>query len=221
MPETFIQRHTEVGHADLVPEIALCLAREPQRIFQVAERRELQGERFPPFWAFAWPGGQALARHILDTPSSFAGRRILDIGAGSGIASIAAARAGARAVFAADIDPFAEAAIKANAALNGVEIATTTRDILGEAIDADIVLIADLVYEPALATRVAAFLEAAARAGTPVLLADRTTARRPPLEFALIAEFDAPLTPELLDDAGEKARLWRLAPRLRTKSPRK
>ena len=194
----------------LVPELKLHLALDSQRIFQRAGELDRAGEKFQPFWAFAWPGGQALARYILDAPDIVRGQRVVDIGAGSGMAAIAAMRAGARSALAADVDPLAERAIHRNASANGVEVATTTRDILGDPVDADLVLIADLVYEPELATRVAAFLEAAARAGTDVLLADRTTSRRPPLSFSLLREYDAPLTPDMHDLNLEKARLWRL-----------
>ena len=208
--ETFVRASTVETPVRLVPEIRLHLARDSQRIFQRADELERLGERFQPFWAFAWPGGQALARYLIDTPDIVRGRRVVDIGAGSGIAAIAAMRTGARAALAADVDPLAELAIGRNAATNGVTVATTTRDILGEPIDADLVVIADLVYEPELATRVAAFLEAAADAGTDVLLADRTNARRPPLSFSLMAEYDAPLTPDMHDLNIERARLWRL-----------
>ena len=208
--EAFIRCSTEITPVRLVPEIRLHLASDSQRIFQRAEELERPGERFPAFWAFAWPGGQALARYLIDTPAIVAGRRVIDIGAGSGIAAIAAMYAGAASALAADVDPMAELAIRCNAAANSVDVETTTSDILGWPVDAGLVVIADLVYEPALATRVAAFLESAAAAGTDVLLADRTTARRPPLSFSLIAEYDAPLTPDMHDLNVERARLWRL-----------
>ena len=208
--EAFVQRSTVITPVALVPELRLHLARDSQRIFQRAEEFERPGERFPPFWAFAWPGGQALARYLLDTPAVVVGKRVVDIGAGSGMAALAALRAGATSALAADIDPMAVVAIAANATANGVSVQTTTRDILGDPIEADLVLIADLVYEPALATRVAAFLESAAAAGIDVLLADRTTARRPPLSFSLIGEYAAPLTPDMHDLNLERARLWRL-----------
>ena len=208
--ESFIRSSTTITPVKLVPELQLHLACDSQRIFQRADELERPGERLQPFWAFAWPGGQALARYMIDTPALVRGRRVIDIGAGSGIAAIAAMQSGARAALAADVDPLAELAIRLNAAANGVTVETTTRDVLGAPIDADLVVIADLVYEPELATRVAAFLEAAAGAGIDVLLADRTNARRPPLSFSLMAEYDAPLTPDMHDLNVEKARLWRL-----------
>ena len=217
--ERFIEISTVVTPVALVPELHLHLARDSTGIFQRAAELDIAGERFQPFWAFAWPGGQALARYLLDQPEIAAGKRVVDIGAGSGIAAIAAMRAGARHVLAADIDPMSEFAIRTNARCNNVAVDTTTRDILGDAIDADLILIADLVYEPALATRVTAFLEAARAAGTEVLIADRTTARKPPLAMSLIAEYAAPLTPDMHDLNLDKARLWRLEPpRTRRKS---
>lgn len=216
MIESFIQRHTRVQRTKLVPEIELALAVDPSGIFAAAERMNSEAEAqsaresHPPLWAFAWPGGQALARHVLDHPEMVHNRRILDIGAGSGIAAIAAMQAGAKDALAADIDHCAAAAIRANARLNSVTVQTTTQDVLGAPPESDLIMIADLVYEPALATRMAAFLEWAAKDGPPVLLADRTDARRPPGSFVLIAEFDAPLTPSLPELPFDKSRLWQL-----------
>lgn len=210
MLESFIIRQTRPQRAALVPEIELRLAVDARAIFEAAET-ELPAElRQPPLWAFAWPGGQALARHLLDHPSVVRGRSIVDIGAGSGIAAIAAARAGAARTLAADVDPCAAEAMRLNAALNGVRLDITTDDVLGEPPPADLYLIADLVYDPELATRVAAFLEAARRSGADVLLADRTSARRPPGAFEAIAAYDAPLTPAIPELPFDQARLWRL-----------
>ena len=163
-PAAFIRANTELGRATLVPEIDLHLARDSHRIFQTAEGLERDPEeRFPPYWAFAWPGGQAMARYILDNHALLAGRRVVDIGSGSGVGAIAAILAGAAHVLAADIDPIAEVAITMNAAANGLagHIETTTRDLLGQLPDADLVIVSDLVYEPELALRVGAFLELA------------------------------------------------------------
>lgn len=210
--ERFIEKSTVITPVALVPELRLHLARDSIGIFQRAAELDIAGERFQPFWAFAWPGGQALARYLLDQPEIAAGKRVVDIGAGSGIAAIAAMKAGARHVLAADIDPMSELAIRANARANNVAVDTTTRDILGDILDADLVVIADLVYEPALATRVTAFLEAARAAGTEVLVADRTTARKPPIAMSVVAEYSAPLTPDMHDLNLDRARLWRLEP---------
>lgn len=206
----FVREQTAPTPVPLVPEIALRLAAEPHGIFQATELFERAGARLLPFWAFAWPGGQVAARHLLDHPETVRDRRVVDIGSGSGIAAIAAALAGAADVLAVDIDPLAIAAVELNAAGNGIAVRTTIDDVLGSVPDADLVMIGDLVYEPALATRVAGFLEAAARRGASVLLADRTTAHRPPLPFDLVAEHEAPVAPALIEAHIERARLWRL-----------
>lgn len=220
MLESFIRRQTTTQYAALVPEIALLLARDPRGIFTAAEAELPADTRQHPLWAFAWPGGQALARFVLDHPEMAANRRVIDIGAGSGIASIAAAMAGASHVTAADTDPCAEVATLCNAVLNRVTVATVTGDVIGTLPPSDLILIADLVYEPALATRIAAFIETVEAAGANVLLADRTNARRPPGPFELIAEYDAALTPPIPELPFDKARLWRLGRRRARKAPR-
>lgn len=192
-----------------MPEISLHLASDAREIFQ-ARAEFAPSSDWPPYWAFAWPGGQALARHILDHGHLVAGKTVLDIGSGSGIGAIAAKRAGARHVATADPDPMAGVAIGMNALHNGVEIATLTEDVLSSAPNADLVLIGDLVYEPDLATRVTRFLETARDAGTEVILGDRTTGRRPPLAMTLLGEYEAPLSPVLEESHVERARVWRL-----------
>jgi predicted nicotinamide N-methyase len=209
--ESFVRSATLPMRAQLVPEILLGLAADPTGIFVAAERLPRpEPECYPPYWAFAWPGGQALARYILDHPQGFSGRRVVDIGAGSGLSSIAAAMAGAD-VLAADVDPVSLVAIGLNARANGVRVAVTQEDLLGRIPEADVIMIGDLVYEPALATRVAAFLAEAAKTGVRVILADRTTAKRPPLAFDLLAEYAAPVVPALPGNPFEAARVWALA----------
>ena len=207
--DAFVRRHTILTETLLVPEVRLWLAGHAHDIFQIGAEFS-GGWALPPYWAFAWPGGQGLARYLLDWPELVRGKRILDLGAGSGIQSIAAMKAGARSALCADIDPLAEAAARRNALLNGVRLETTMVDLLGTSPDADLIIIGDLVYEPELETRVGAFLQAAARSRTPVLFGDRTTSRRPPLAFELLAEYVAPVTPALLDGHMERARVWRL-----------
>lgn len=210
----FVRRMTTLQRAPLVPEVVLHLADQPQKIFKITEElTSPTGQHLPPFWAFAWPGGQGLARHLLDNPTSVRGKRVIDIGSGSGISAIAAAMSGAADVLAVDIDALAQTAITLNAAENHVQLRTTTVDVLSHAPDTDLVLIGDLVYEPELAGRVAAFLEAVVTTGVAVLLGDRISARRPPMSFELVAEYEAPVIPELIDDSTERARVWRLARR--------
>ena len=135
-----------------------------------------------------------------------------DIGSGSALTAIAARRAGANRVIAADTDPMACAAAALNATVNGAEIETSVDDLLGSDLDTDVILIGDLFYEPDLVTRVSGFLERAARRGTSVLFGDRATARRPPLGFSAVAEYSAALTPHLEIGYVDQARIWRLAP---------
>ncbi|MEZ5816371.1 MAG: 50S ribosomal protein L11 methyltransferase [Hyphomicrobiaceae bacterium] len=214
-PVDFIRANTELGRATLVPEIALHLARHAQQIFQTAEEFERPLEqRFRPYWAFAWPGGQATARYLIDNPSLVEGRRVADIGAGSGIAAIAAAQSGARSVLAVDVDPVSASAISLNAARNGVAsaIVVSTDDCLAGTLDVDLVLLSDLVYEPELALRVGAFLDRAARADVPVIVGDRLSARRPARGFVEVARYAAPLTPALHDGDAEQGRIWQRCP---------
>jgi predicted nicotinamide N-methyase len=206
----FVKAHTEIVTPPLVPEIRLHLAKQPRAIFIAADLFMDSGLGARPYWAYAWPGGQALARYILDHPEIVRGKRIVDIGSGSAVTSIACMMAGAASVLAADIDPIAQAAARLNAAENGVPIEVTTHDLLGSAIDADLAIIGDLVYEPDLKIRVAGFLEAAKRAGVDVLYGDRTSARRPPQVFRLLQDYEAPLTPPLVEDFIERARVWQL-----------
>jgi predicted nicotinamide N-methyase len=166
----------------------------------------------PPYWAFAWAGGQALARFLLDTPHLVAGRRILDLGAGSGIASIAAMKAGAAHAIASDIDALALTAIGLNAEANAVQVETTAADLLGGAPDAlDVVLVGDLFYERALAERVLAFVEAARQRGAEILVGDPRRSYFPGDRFRQVALYSVPVTRELEDAEIKRSAVWRLA----------
>lgn len=208
--DRFVARETDLVASALVPEVRLHLARAPRDIFVAADTLMDGGLGSRPYWAFAWPGGQGLARYILDNPALVRGRDVLDIGAGSGLGGIAALMAGARSALAADIDPLAVAACRVNATANNVSLAITQEDLLGEPPEADVIVVGDLVYEPDLQMRVGAFLDAAVAAGALVLYGDRTSARRPRRKLALLADYEAPLTPPLVDDFVERARVWRL-----------
>lgn len=206
----FIERETMLGVSVLVPEVRLHLARDARAIFSAAETLMDGGLGSRPYWSFAWPGGQGLARYLLDNPTLVAGKRVLDLGAGSALGAIAALKAGARSALASDIDPLSVVACRLNAEANGVALDVTSADLLGDAPDADVILIGDLVYEPDLQMRVGALLDAARSAGVPVLYGDRTSARRPRRDFTLLADYEAPLTPALVDDFIERARIWSL-----------
>ncbi|MBS0240762.1 MAG: methyltransferase [Proteobacteria bacterium] len=208
----FIADNTSLMRSHLVPEIELHLASDSHAIFSAAEALPRAPiDRYPPYWAFAWPGGQALARYLLDHHDLVRGRRIADIGAGSGIAAIAASMAGAAQVLAADVDGLAAAAVVLNAAGNrssGVEVDTTTVDILADDPDWDVIVIGDLVYEPELATRVGAYLDRARRRGITVLVGDRLSSRRPASAYEELARYPAPLTPSLSDHDDHVGRIW-------------
>ncbi len=206
----FVLSETHLATTVLVPEIKLHLANAARNIFVAAD--EFMDGRLGsrPYWAFAWPGGQGLARTILDNPRLVAGLRVLDIGSGSGLGAIAALKAGALSALAADIDPLADTAAQLNGMANDVPLETTRADLLGNCPDVDVIVIGDLVYEPDLLLRVGAFIDDARRAGIIILYGDRTSARRPRQEFVLLNEYEAPLTPALVDEFVERSRVWRL-----------
>jgi predicted nicotinamide N-methyase len=167
----------------------------------------------PPFWAFAWAGGQALARYVADRPGLVAGRRVLDFASGSGLVAIAAAKAGGLRVEASDIDPFAVSAIALNAEANAVEVFARAEDLIGCDEGWDAVLAGDVSYEREMAGAVAAWLEGLARRGADVLIGDpgRTYLARDRLEK--IAEYSVPVTRELEDSEIKRTGVYRFAPR--------
>lgn len=168
-PEDFITANAALLAPPLVPEIRLHLASEVLPLWRATEKElETMGVP-PPYWAFAWAGGQALARYLLDHPDAVKDRRVLDIGSGSGLVGIAARKAGAATVQAADIDDFACAAIRLNAAANGCDIMVTRQDVIGRPCEWDIILVGDLFYERPLAERLLAWLK---QTGRPALLGD-------------------------------------------------
>jgi predicted nicotinamide N-methyase len=209
-PSTFVQRETAVATAPLVPELRLHLADAALELWQATEATLQRTNLPPPFWAFAWPGGQALARHLLDHPALVAGRRVLDFGAGCGIGALAAARAGAQRSIAAEIDPFAAAAIALNAALNGLSVRVETADVLAAPADADTLLLGDMCYERPLAERVTVWARAAAKTGVTVLLADPGRAYRPTDGLVELARYIVPTTLDLEDRTERETVVWRL-----------
>ncbi len=209
-PAAFVRRETTIARAPLVPELRLHLADTALELWQATEDTLGRIGLPPPFWAFAWPGGQALARHLLDHPDIVAGRRVLDMGAGCGIGALAAARGGAARVIAADIDAFAAAAIALNAALNGVTVTITVDDVLGAPPAAEIVLLGDMCYERPLAERALAWARAAARTGVTVLLADPGRAYRPTDGLAELARYTVPTSLDLEDRTERETVVWRL-----------
>ena len=197
----------------LVPEIRLYLATEVTPIWLATEETLARSGLSPPFWAFAWAGGQALARYLLDHPDEVAGRSVLDFGAGSGLIAIAAAKAGATSVSAAEIDNFAAAAIAANAALNDVEIAVQTADLLATVKSGwDVVTAGDVCYERPMADRVTGWLRMLTARGTLVLLGDPGRAYLPAEGLIERARYLVPTSRELEDRETRETVVWEVLP---------
>lgn len=188
--EDFIRANLTLAPVPALPEISLYAAHRSSGL-----RRLTMGSADPPppYWAYPWAGGAALARHVLDRPDTVAGRRVLDLGAGSGIVAIAAAKAGAAEVTAAEIDPHGLAAIRLNAVANGVEIRAIAGDLTaGPPPEADLVLVGDLFYASGLAARVTAFLDRCLASGIEVLVGDPRRADLPRARLRLLVEYVVP-----------------------------
>ena len=207
----FVQGHTILGRSPLVPEIALYLAAEITPIWQATEDWLATRNIAPPFWAFAWPGGQATARHVLDHPGSVAGQRVLDFAAGCGIAAIACAHAGATAVDAAEIDPVAIAVIRLNAGANGVSVNADTADVVGAACRWDLILCGDVCYEAPMTAHILPWLRRMARSAE-VWVADPGRAYLPRTGLEPFAAYRVPTTLELEDRTERDVTLYRLSP---------
>lgn len=206
----FVERHTRILHPPLVPEIALRLADQMMPIWQATEAWLAREGVEPPYWAFAWPGGQALARLVLDEPAVVAGRTVLDLAAGCGVAAIAAARAGAARVTAAEIDPLAAAAIAVNAVLNRVAVEVALGDPLQGEPSAEVILAGDVCYERAMTSRVWPWLRAAAGRGAVVLLADPGRAYLPREGLVSFARFRVPVSRDLEDREERETTVYRV-----------
>ena len=191
-----IRTGTELRSMPLLPEIRLYQAGDPISMWQQTEQAAGRDDLDPPFWAFPWAGGQALARYLLDHPATVLGRRVVDVASGSGLVAIAAARAGARAVTAYDTDPLAAEAIGLNAAANGVTVQAVCADILGgdgpPPPGADLVLVADAFYERDLAGQVTEFLGRCRDLGTGVLVGDLGRRYLPYSRLSALASYDVP-----------------------------
>jgi predicted nicotinamide N-methyase len=210
--EAFVQANTVRGAAPLVPELTLHLASEITPIWQATETWLRETGVEPPFWAFAWPGGQALARHILDFPETVAARKILDFAAGCGIAAIAAARAGAAGVDAAEIDPLACAAIRLNAAANSAAVNVLTQDLVGVPCRWDLIVCGDVCYEAPMTGHILPWLRRLASRAE-VWIADPGRAYLPRDGLLPIARYNVPTTLELEDRTERVVTLFRLAPK--------
>ncbi|MDP3897863.1 MAG: methyltransferase [Mesorhizobium sp.] len=206
---SFILANTALLAPPHVPEIRLHLADEAHDLWHLTEE-ELQEKGLPPpFWAFAWAGGQGLARYVLDHPETVRGRTVLDFAAGSGLVGIAAALAGAARVTAADIDPFSAAAVALNGRQNGVTLEFTADDLVGADLGWDVVLAGDVFYDKAFAARLVPWFAALAARGALVLAGDPGRAYLPRDRIARLAEYHVPVTRILEDSDVKRTSVWR------------
>jgi len=210
-PLAFIRDNTRLLPVPHAPEISLYVADEATALWQKTEDElEVIGLP-PPFWAFAWAGGQALARYVLDHPELVAGRRVLDFASGSGLVAIAAAKAGAVHVTASDLDDFAMSAIGLNAAANGVaeRITAVRDDLIGSDPGSAVVLAADIFYESDLAGRVTAWLSGLHAGGATVLVGDPGRSYLPRDRLEQLATYEVPVSRSLEDAEIKRSSVWR------------
>ena len=207
----FILANTRLQAPPHTPELWLHLADEVTPIWRLTEEELGELGLPPPFWAFAWAGGQALARYLLDHPAEVAGKHVIDFATGSGIVAVAAMKAGAAQALASDIDPFCAAAVSLNAAANGVTVDFTGADLLATwPPAADLILAADICYEKPMAEAVMAWLTAAHAAGTRVLIGDPGRAYFPKSGLVQLAEYRVPTSRELEDAEIKRTAVWTL-----------
>ena len=213
--KAFIRANTTLRAPAIVPEVQLHLAGEVMKLWNETEALSAAvaagvSNLPPPYWAFAWPGGQAMARYILDHASEFDGKSVLDFGAGSGLVAIAAAKAGAVPVIASDIDPLALTAIELNAAVNTVFIEPIANDLIGTNGRWDVVLAGDMCYERPLAERLIAWLHTLASHGARVLLGDPKRNYFPGAGVERIATYCVPTSRDLEDRDMRETSVYRL-----------
>jgi predicted nicotinamide N-methyase len=213
VPPEFIRAHTRPVRPELVPEVELLIAADVVALWEAMETEQGRTSTDPPFWAAAWPGGQALARYVLDTPQVVAGGRVLDLGAGSGLVAVAAVKAGATEVLASDVDPFALTAIAVNAEANGAVGITPVGDVLGgDPPDVAVILAGDVCYDREMTDRVLPFLEAARARGAEVLIGDPGRVYLPEDRLSAVATYEvrdtepSPAHPTAL----RRTTVWRL-----------
>lgn len=210
-PEAFILDNTRLQPVSHTPEISLYLADEITPIWRLTEEELGEMGLPPPFWAFAWAGGQALARWLLDNPHECAGKSVVDLATGSGLVGIAAALRGASSVLAADIDPFCEAAVRVNARANAVTLDFTDTNLLDSPPpQADLICAGDVFYDRDMAMSVLRWLKAARANGTRVLVGDPGRNHSPKSGLTFLAEYTVPTTRELEDNEVKRSRVWAL-----------
>jgi predicted nicotinamide N-methyase len=209
----FIVRNTRLQRPPHTPELQLRLADEIMPIWRMTAEELGEVDVPPPFWAFAWAGGQALARYLLDHPAEVTGKRVIDIATGSGLCAIAAMKAGAAYALAADIAVFCEAAVTINARANGVRVDFTERDLLDtDPPQSDLILAGDVCYEQPLAARMLAWLQAAHAGGIRVLIGDPGRTYLPREGLTQLAEYQVPTTRELEDAEVKRVGVFTFGP---------
>lgn len=205
----FILANTALMAPPHVPEIALHLADEAHDLWHRTEE-ELEAIGLPPpFWAFAWAGGQGLARYILDNPNIVQGRTVLNFATGSGLVAIAAAKAGAAHVTAVDIDPFCGPAVALNAAANGVAVRFSGDDLVGRDEGWDVILAGDVFYDRAFADRLVSWFSALSARGATVLIGDPGRSYLPRERLTSLAVYEVPVTRALEDAEVKRTTVWR------------
>jgi len=207
--EKFIADNTALMAPPHVPEIFLHLADEAHDLWQRTEDELAEIGLPPPFWAFAWAGGQGLARYVLDHPETVRGRNVLDFASGSGLVAIAAARAGAASVIAADIDPFCATAIRLNARANSVGVEFSGVDLIGSDMGWDVVLAGDVFYDASFAHRLIPWFESLAARGAKILVGDPGRAYLPKSGLEKLAVYQVPVTRALEDAEVKRTTVWR------------
>lgn len=208
-PRTFILENTDLMRPPHVPEIVLHLATEAHDLWLKTEEDLEKIGLPPPFWAFAWAGGQGLARYILDHPETVAGKRVLDFASGSGLVAIAARLARAADVLAADIDPWTQTAVALNAAENGVEIRFTGENQVGRPVDADVILAGDVFYDRDFADVLIPWFSRLAGEGKSVLVGDPGRSYCPKDRLEKLAVYEVPVTRALEDSEVKRTTVWR------------
>ena len=206
----FIRENTRVLAPSHIPELSLYLADDAVALWQLTEEQLGELGLPPPFWAFAWAGGQALARYVLDHPEIVRGKSVMDVASGSGLVALAAMKADATSALAIDIDAFASHAALLNAELNNVVVETSDADPVGKPTGHDIILVGDLFYDRDLAPRVLAWLIEQQAVGKTVLIGDPGRTYLPREKLEQIAAYDIPVTRALEDAEIKRAAVWRL-----------
>ncbi|MEB2847644.1 methyltransferase [Rhizobiales bacterium RZME27] len=210
-PKDFILANTDLMRPPHVPEVQLHLASEAHDLWLKTEDELQEIGLPPPFWAFAWAGGQGLARYVFDHPDLVAGKRVLDFATGSGLVAIAAMKAGAAHVLAADIDPWVEMAVSLNAEANGVELAFMRENLVGQSVEADVILAGDVFYDRDFAAALVPWFKRLSDQGKLVIVGDPGRSYCPKESLVALATYEVPVTRALEDGEVKRTTVWRFA----------